>query len=84
VNWAAFGAITSAFSVLVTVVGIAYLAGKFTQRINDGDSRLNKHDVRLDRHDDKLDDHGQKIVRLQEWKNGFNAAANVSGNKEVQ
>jgi hypothetical protein len=83
-NYGAVAAIGSLLTFFATVMGVAYLAGKFTQRIDDGDVRNDKQDTRLDKHDEKLEEHGNKIVRLQEWKNGFNAAANVSGGREVE
>jgi hypothetical protein len=70
------------------LAGIPYVAGrlegKFTQRLDDSDAKHAKTDAQLEKHGEKLEDHGQKIGRLQEWKDGFNAAARVSGNKEVQ
>lgn len=89
-NWSAVAAIGSLIGVVVTIVSVAYMSGQFTQQIKDGKAKEKEHDERFDKHDakfdqvaSKLEDHGEKIGRLQEWKNGFNAAARVSGSKEV-
>lgn len=83
-NWAAVAAIGSLIGVVVTIISVAYMSGQFTQQIKDNKDKTAEHAATLEKHQEKLEDHGEKIGRLQEWKNGFNAAARVSGNKEVQ
>lgn len=83
-NWSAVAAIGSLIGVVVTIVSVAYMSGQFTQQIKDSKDKATEHSVTLKEHAEKLEDHGEKIGRLQEWKNGFNAAARVSGSKEVQ
>jgi hypothetical protein len=82
-NWAALAAITSALGVLASFAVAAYVYGALTQQVKDGKEKAGEHSVTLKEHADKLEDHSEKIGRLQEWKNGFNAAARVSGTKEV-
>lgn len=82
-NWAALAAFGSLFGVIASGLTAAYVYGKLTQQVTDGRDKANEQSVTLKEHSDKLEDHGEKIGRLQEWKNGFNAAARVSGTKEV-
>jgi hypothetical protein len=83
-NWAALAAFGSLFGVVVTIVSVAYMSGQFTQQIKDGAAKTADHAATLEKHAEKLEVHGGKIERLTEWKDGFNAAARVSGSKEVQ
>lgn len=83
-NWAAIAAIVSGCGLLVTVLGIAYTSGKLTQRIDDTEKVVGGHAETLAEHAARLGVHDVDLGRLKEWKDGFNAAARVSGNKEVQ
>lgn len=76
-------AVGSVLGIIVQVGVAAYVYGKLTQTSIDTKEDVREHSMTLKEHSDKLEDHGEKIGRLQEWKNGFNAAARVSGNKEV-
>lgn len=81
-DWGAIAVAISALTFIATIVGASYTHGKLTQRVDqngeDIDSLL---DVQRD-HGEKLAGHDVAIGRLNEWKEGFNAAARVSGGKE--
>lgn len=79
-NWTVVAAVSSMFGVLCTVIGVAYISGRVTKQVESNTLDISKHDVRLDGHDDKLNEHDVELGKLHEWKNGYNAAARISGN----
>lgn len=82
-NWAALAAFGSLFGVIASALTAAFVYGKLTAEVTNNKADTRAHSETLEKHAEKLEDHGEKIGRLQEWKNGFNAAARVSGTKEV-
>jgi hypothetical protein len=80
-DWSAFSAIASIVSILCTIGGVAYLAGKFSQRIENGEGRLDDHHERLNTHDERLGKHEVDIGRLKEWKEGFHLGAKMVQDK---
>jgi hypothetical protein len=82
-NWAAVAAVTSLIGLLATIIGTAYNAGQIRQEVKNQRERIDGHGERLDQHEEKLGTHQEKLGRLEEWKNGFNAAARVSGRDTV-
>lgn len=81
-NWALFSAVASIFSIVCTLSGVAYLAGKFTQQIENGEGRLDNHGKRLDAHDERIGLHEVDIGRLKEWKEGFHLGAKMVHDKQ--
>jgi hypothetical protein len=81
-NWSAIAAVVSIVTLVVLVFGIVYAGGKMAQRIDDNVNDLRDHKLRLDGHDIRHISHEVEIAKLVEWKNGYNAAAAVSGNPE--
>lgn len=82
-NWAAIAVVLSSLTFVATVIGAAYTHGKLTQRVDQNAQDLNDHEERLTEHATQLGAHAVALGRLSEWKDGFNAASRVSGNKEV-
>lgn len=80
---ATVAAILSALTFLATLAGIAYTSGKLTQRIDNNDKRSDAHDAKLVLHDERLGEHDVQLGKLEEWKNGYNAAARVSGHRDI-
>ena len=66
-------AIASVIGVLVTIVGVAFISGKLTQKIEDNSRVIADHGDRLDKHAIILNTHEVEIAKLNEWRNGYNA-----------
>lgn len=81
-NWSAVTAVVSVATLIVVIFGVVWAGGKMAQRLDDNSADLDEHKIRLDGHDARLTEHGNDLARLNEWKNGYNAAAAVSGNLE--
>jgi len=78
-NWAAISAIVSAITLLLVAVGGGVMWGTLTEKVKGHTLRLNSHGAELATVDRRLNDHDVEIGRLKEWKEGYNAAARVSG-----
>lgn len=76
---AAFGSI---LGIATTVICVSFWSGKMTQQIADNKVMLLEHDVTLQAHAEKLSDHDVELGKLNEWKNGYNAAAAVAHRKD--
>ena len=76
-NWAAIASAIAAITLLVTLAGIALIAGQFKQQVMDLKDCTNEHDLRLKAHDDRISENKIAIVRLESWKDGFQAAAHT-------
>lgn len=81
-NWEMVAAVCSVLGILTTVVCVAFVSGKLTQQISDNRKLLEEHDKTLLDHGDRLSDHDVELAKLNEWKNGYNAAAAISGKRE--
>lgn len=78
-NWEMVAAVCSVLGILTTIVCVAFISGKLTQQISDNRKMLEEHDKTLIDHADRLSEHDVKLGRLQEWKDGYNAAARIVG-----
>jgi hypothetical protein len=83
-NWAAAAVVLSLLTLVATIIGASYTHGKLTQRVDQNVLDINDHSERLTEHAERLGAHDVALGRLSEWKDGFNAASRVSGNKGVQ
>ena len=78
-NWAAISAIISAIT-LIGVVGVGgVMWGSLTEKVSGHTKRLDDHKTQIAAIDKHLNSQDIEIGRLQEWKDGYNAAARVSG-----
>lgn len=82
-NWSAIAAVCSLFGVVATIVGVAFTSGRLTEKIRENKEKVDGHGVLLVEHGSRLNDHDVELAKLNEWKNGYNAAARVSGKQEV-
>jgi hypothetical protein len=82
-NWAAIAAAGSIFGVLATIIGVAFTSGRLTEKLGEHKVRLDEHATTLKAHSETLTDHEVQLGRLNEWKDGYNAAARVSGQPQV-
>lgn len=78
-NWAAVGAVVSVITLLLLLIGGGVMWGKFTERVDGQSKRLDSHKAAIAVIEERLNDVDVQVGRLQEWKDGFNAAARVSG-----
>lgn len=78
-NWAAVSAIVS----LITLVGVfgvgGVMWGRLTEKVSTQTKGLDGCKGELAIVDQRLNGHDVQIGRLQEWKDGYNAAARVGG-----
>ena len=78
-NWAAVSAIISAIT-LIGVVGIGGIMwGSLTEKVTGLSKRADGHRDELAGHTIHLSQLDVQVGRLQEWKDGYNAAARVGG-----
>jgi hypothetical protein len=87
--WAAIAAIGEFVTALVVVAGVIYTAGKLTQKLQDHEKRFDAHDERFKAIDAWREDTGETlqgvridVVKLQEWRRGYESAANVQRHHE--
>lgn len=79
VNWAAIAAVAAIVGALATMILVPYAAGQFTNRLKVNEEAVDRQDNTLIEHRKLIEDHDLRVDRLEQWRNGFNAAANVSG-----
>lgn len=82
-NWAAVAAAGSIFGVLATIIGVAFTSGRLTEKLGEHKVKLDEHAEAIKAHGETLTDHEVQLGRLNEWKDGYNAAARVSGQPQV-
>lgn len=86
-NWAdiaaAVAAVASLLGIFVTLFTTAKAMGQMTERLLESRKDIGEHAIRLDGHDRRLNSHDVDIARLQEWKDGYNAAARLSGKEPL-
>ena len=76
-NWAAAAAICSALT-LVGGVGVGgVLWGRLSEKVQGLTQRADSHKAHLEVLDASVSSLGRDVARLQEWKDGYNAAASV-------
>jgi hypothetical protein len=78
-NWAAIAAFCSLFGVLATLTGIAFTTGRLTEKLKENREKIDTHASLLGEHSITLTEHEVALGRLNEWKDGYNAAARISG-----
>lgn len=81
-NWAAVAAIASLIGVLVTIVVGAYNSGQVTQKLDNNIADTRAHAERLDDHGERIGGLDVKVGKLEEWKEGYNAASRVSVSRD--
>lgn len=67
-------AIFAGLSLLATLVGVIFIGGKLSQRVEDHGIRLDRHDELFIRHDTRLGSTEVAIEGLKQWRDGYNAA----------
>lgn len=84
-NWAAISAIISAVTLLTVAIGGGVMWGTLTEKVAGLTKRADGHKTEIASLDQRVNNHDVQIGRLQEWKDGYNAAARVGGRTaEVQ
>lgn len=81
-NWQMVAAIASILGVLTTITGVAFVSGRLTQQISDNRKLLDEHDQTLTSHAERISDHDIELAKLNEWRNGYNAAAAIAKGKD--
>jgi hypothetical protein len=79
VNWSALGVLVGLATMLITIMGFVFMSGRMTERLNEHATRLDTHDDVLNAHAAKLNEHALAIVKMDSWKDGFNAGARSAG-----
>ena len=74
-DWAAVSAGVSILTLVGTVGVGGMMWGKLTERVGGQTKRLDMHQEQLADNSAKIAGHDVKIGRLEEWKEGYNAAA---------
>jgi hypothetical protein len=82
-NWAAVAAVCSLLGVFATLIGVAFTSGRLTEKLGEASKRIDGHDETLRAHGETLTDHEVHLGRFNEWKDGYNAAARVTGQPQV-
>jgi hypothetical protein len=77
-NWAAVSAILSALTFLGVVGPGLVMWGKLSERVSGHTARLDDHKKQIAGTMERLGHMDTEIGRLQEWKEGYNAAARIS------
>lgn len=78
-NWAAVSAVISGITLLLVAVGGGVMWGTLTEKVSGLSKRADSHKAEIGAIDARLNNHDVQIGRLQEWKDGYNAAARVGG-----
>jgi uncharacterized membrane-anchored protein YhcB (DUF1043 family) len=85
-NWQMVAALVAAFASVVgiatTVICVSFWSGKLTQQIADNREMLDEHGATLTSHGERLSDHDVELAKLNEWKNGYNAATALVQKRE--
>ncbi len=76
-------------SPVITLIGVAFMAGTFKQRIvnveNDQTNhvrRMDGQDLRMNGHEQQLASHAEQLAEGRGWRKGFDAARVVSSKSE--
>lgn len=77
-NWPMFSAVVSLLTLLCVVGPGLVIWGKLTERVSGHTKRLDDHKTQLATQNMHLGLLDTEVGRLQEWKDGYNAAARVS------
>jgi hypothetical protein len=78
-NASVLAAVFAGLSFLATLVGVIFIGGKLSQRVEDHGLRLNGHDRLFERHDVRLGSNEIAIEGLKQWRDGYNAATATPG-----
>jgi len=76
-NWSALSAIISGVTLFGTVGMGGIMWGSLTERVKNLTTSHEDNRTSLADHEQRLKDAEVKVGRLQEWKEGYNAAAQV-------
>jgi hypothetical protein len=82
-NWAAIAAIGSFFGIIATIASVSFFSGRFSEQLKVNVAETQANRTTLNEHRDIIDGHAMQIDRLEQWRNGYNAAANVSGGSQL-
>jgi hypothetical protein len=77
--WIAITAVTSVLTLLVVLVGGGVMWGSLTEKVSSLTKRAETCEAWHQGHDVRLNSHDVALAKLQEWKDGYNAAARVAG-----
>ena len=76
-DWSAVSAIVSGLTLVGTVGVGGVMWGSLTEKVSGQTKRLDDHKLTLAKHDTHLSEHDVQLGRLEEWKQGYNAAAQI-------
>lgn len=82
-NWSAVSALVGILGIVVTVLGVSFVAGKIVGKITEHTAQIAENTAAREEHAVLLGEHTIQIDRLEQWRSGYNAAANVSGVAKV-
>jgi hypothetical protein len=82
-GWDQLAAICSLFGVVATVTGVAFTSGRLSEKIRENRDRVLAQAEMLEKHSARLDNHTLRVDRLEQWREGFNAAACISGGGKI-
>lgn len=78
-NWEMVTAVLAILGIATTICSVAFISGRLTQQISDSRREIESHGDMLESHAKILNEHEVELAKLNEWKSGYNAAANVAG-----
>ena len=76
-NWAAVSAIVSTVTFLAVVCGFAYMWGQLTEKVDGLNGKIEANEISVKAQGAQLNEHAVAIGKLQQWKEGYNAAASI-------
>jgi ABC-type lipoprotein release transport system permease subunit len=82
-NWSALAAVCSLLGVFATIIGVAFISGRMTEKIGENTMKTKEHADIIAVHGGRLNDHDVALGEIRAYQKGFSAAAQVSGTKDA-
>jgi hypothetical protein len=81
-NWAAISAVVSLVTLLFILVGGGAMWGTLTEKVSGLTKRADAQASEIETVTVRVNVHDVQIGKLQEWKDGYNAAARMGGHTQ--
>lgn len=82
-NWPAVAAVFSCLTFVVVLIGGGVLWGSLTEKVAGLTRQSESHGDEIETLDRRVNGLDIEVAKLQEWKEGYNAASRVGGMKEI-
>jgi hypothetical protein len=83
-DWAAVSAVVSGITLVGTVGVGGIMWGTMSEKVSGHTKRLDNNATEHERFDSRLTSHDVTLGRLQEWKDGYNAAVRTGGSSSKE